>query len=63
MGGIRDENDFVESCADELGYPMSGGGEVFGKMQFDESVDIPLYGLESCLDSSRNRDWHGTIGT
>jgi hypothetical protein len=31
-------------------------------MQFDESVDIPLYGLESCLNSSRNWDWHGTIG-
>ena len=62
VGGIRDENDFVRPCADELGHAMSGGGEVFGKMQFNESVDIPLYGLEGCLDSSRNWGRHGTIG-
>jgi len=62
VGGIRDENDFVWSCANELGHAMSGRSEVFGKMQFDESVDIPLYGLESSLGSSRNWDRHGTIG-
>jgi len=63
VGGIGDENDFVRSCADELGHAMSGRSEVFGKMQFDQSVDISLYGLASSLDSSRNWDRHGTIGT
>lgn len=63
VGGIGDENDFVGSCADELGHAMSGRSEVFGKMQFDQSVDISLYGLASSLDSSRNWDRHGTIGT
>jgi hypothetical protein len=29
--GIRDENDFVGSSADELGHAMSGRSEVFGK--------------------------------
>ena len=63
VGGIRDENGFVGSCADELGHAVSGRSEVFGKMQFDESVDISLYGLASSLGSSRNWDRHGTIGT
>jgi hypothetical protein len=62
VGGIRDENDFVWSCANELGHATSGRSEVLGKMQFDESVDISLYGLECSLGSSRNWDGHGTIG-
>ena len=62
VGRIRDENDFVGSCADKLSHAMSGRGEVFGKVQFDESVDIPLYGLESSPDSSRNWDRNRTIG-
>ena len=31
VGGIRNENDFVGSCADEFGQAMSGGSEVVGK--------------------------------
>jgi len=62
MRGIRHENDFFGPSADKLRHAMSGRCEVLGNMQFNESVDIAFYELRCSLNSSRNWDWHGTVG-
>jgi hypothetical protein len=62
VSGIWHEHDFLRPSTDEPGHAASGRIEVLRKMQFDKSVDIPLYGPESSFSGSRNGDWHGAIG-
>jgi hypothetical protein len=63
VGGARDENNFFEPSAEKLGQAMSGRIEVFRKMQFEESIDISLYGAESSLSGSKHWVRHGAVGT